>query len=138
MPFSGVIHESRLRVRYAETDAAGLAHHGSFIAWLELGRVEWLRSIGHSYAELERSGYHLAVVELSVRYVRPAHFDDELIVRTAITRVRSREASFVYEIVTSDNKPLQVSNATTRHLWLRNGIVSKMPDGIARTLEGLD
>lgn len=135
MPFSGHVNECRLRVRYAETDAAGLAHHGSFVAWLELGRVEWLRSIGHSYAELERSGFHLAVVELSIRYVRPAHFDDELIVRTGITRVRSREASFVYEVVTAEPYPKQVVNATSRHLWLKAGRVAKMPEELSRSLE---
>lgn len=135
MPFTDIVYESTVRVRYAETDASGLAHHAAYVPWLEIGRVEWLRFLGQSYASLERSGYHLAVVELHCRYVRPARFDDELIVRTAITRIRSRELSFVYEIVTADPHPIQVCNATSRHIWLRSGSIAKMPDELSRLIE---
>ena len=136
MPFSEIIHETKVRVRFAETDAAGIVHHGSYIPWLELGRVEWLRAIGHSYADLEKDGYHLAVVEMNCRYVRPARFDDQLVVRTAVTNVRSREVSFIYEVVTDAVRPHQVCNATTRHFWLKRGRIAKMPAALSLTLSG--
>lgn len=136
MAFFDFVHEARIRVRYSETDAAGLAHHAAYVAWLELARVEWLRAIGHSYADFERAGYHLAVVELTIKYVRPARFDDPLVVRVGITRVRSREVTFVYEIVTDEPRPRQLGSAVTRHVWLKGGSIAKAPEALARTIEG--
>jgi acyl-CoA thioester hydrolase len=66
----------RLRARFAETDAMGIVHHAAYLPWLEAARVEYLRALGHPYAELRSSGTDLAVVEVSVRYLRPVHFDD--------------------------------------------------------------
>ncbi len=128
MPLSTEIHETRLRVRYAETDAAGIAHHSAFVAWLEVGRVAWMRTAGASYAEIEASGYSLPVVELRIRYVAPARFDDELRVRAALADVRSRSLTFVYEVVTDQLRPRQLANGTTRHICLRGGQVCPLPE----------
>ena len=130
MPLSTRIHPFELRVRYAETDAAGLAHHGSYPAWLEAARVEWLRAGGIRYADLEAEGYHLAVVEMAIRYVSPARFDDPLVVRTGLVSARSREATFRYEIVIDEPSPRQVASATTRHLCLRDGRIARLPTSL--------
>src|SRR5688572_5853666 len=98
MPLSTLVHETAIRVRYAETDAAGIAHHAAFVPWLEAGRVDWLRAAGGSYRQLETEGYSLPVVELRLRYVGPARFDDELVVRTGLSELRSRSLRFVYEV----------------------------------------
>jgi acyl-CoA thioester hydrolase len=127
-----------LRVRYAETDAAGLAHHGSYPAWLEAARVEWLRAGGVSYAELEQQGYHLAVVEMRLRYVAPARFDDLLHVRIALVRARSREALFDYEIVSATEHPRQIATATTRHLSLHRGRLAPLPPTLRAQLDTPD
>lgn len=127
MPLSTTIRETALRVRYAETDAAGIAHHGAYVAWLECGRVEWLRDQGVSYAALEREGFHLPVVAIDLRYVAPARFDDRLVVRTGVADARSREVRFVYEIVTDEPHPRQLANGSTRHLCLHRGAVSRFP-----------
>ncbi len=119
-----------LRVRYAETDAAGLAHHASYVPWLEAARIEWLREAGVAYADLERDGYHLAVVELHLRYVSPARFDDELVVRSAVVSARSREVVFRYELVRDEENARQVANGTSRHLCLRHGRIAKLPEAI--------
>ena len=66
----------RLRVRFAETDAMGVVHHGAYLPYLESARVEYLRSLGHPYAELRQEGIELPVIELAVRYLRPVRFDD--------------------------------------------------------------
>lgn len=132
MPLSTRLHESDLRVRYVETDAAGIAHHGAYIAWLEVGRVEWMRAGGASYAELEAEGYSLPVVELTIRYVSPARFDDLLTVRTALTDVRSRTVTFIYEVVTREAHPRQLANASTRHICVYGGRVARLPERIQR------
>ena len=68
----------RVRVRFAETDAMGVAHHGSYLPWLEEARVGYLRSCGHPYTEVRAGGNDIAVVECHVRYRTPAAFEDEL------------------------------------------------------------
>jgi len=128
MPLSTEVTETCLRVRYAETDAMGIAHHSAYLPWLEVGRVEWMRARGMSYAELERQGYALPVVDVHVRFVTAARFDDALVVRAAVWDVRSRSVRFSYEIVTDEPHPRQVANATTRHICLRHGEIARLPD----------
>src|SRR3954453_23457303 len=77
-------HTIHIRVRYPEVDAMGYLHHSRYLQYFEMGRVELLRSLGHSYVELERKGVFFVVVKVEVRYKAPAHYDDEL---TLITRL---------------------------------------------------
>jgi acyl-CoA thioester hydrolase len=74
----------RLRVRFAETDAMGIVHHAAYLPYLEATRVEYLRAIGHPYADVRREGVDFAVLEVAVRYLQPLHFDDEVDVRLAV------------------------------------------------------
>src|SRR5437870_12594131 len=79
------------RVRYAETDAMGIAHHSSFVVWMEMGRTEFMRAHGFTYRELEAMGVMMPVLELNMRYKQPAYYDDELRVTTwveELSRVR--------------------------------------------------
>ena len=78
-------HALTIRVRYAESDQMGLAHHGAYITWFEAARIEWLRCIGHSYRQLELDGVLMPVTELTVRYKRSLRFDDEAILTTTAT-----------------------------------------------------
>lgn len=136
MPLSTAVHAATLRVRYGETDAAGIAHHSAFVHWLELGRVEWLRSMGSSYADLERDGYSLPVVELHLRYVAPARFDDLLQVRVGLADARSRSVRFVYEVVTDRAPQRQLANGMSQHICLHRGNVAPLPEALRRlTLE---
>ncbi len=77
-------HRTRLRVRYAESDQMGYAHHAAYVVWLELARIEWLRAQGESYRDLEASGVLLPVIACSLRYRRPLRFDDEMELTTCI------------------------------------------------------
>src|SRR5687768_17830509 len=79
-----MIHTHRFRVRYAETDAMRVAHHAAYLVWLEAARVEALRALGFSFADVEASGYGHAVRDLRIQYRRPARFDQELVMRVAI------------------------------------------------------
>ena len=137
MPIATHIQATDLRVRYGETDAAGIAHHAAFVNWLEVGRVEWLRAMGSSYAGLEQAGYSLPVVELQLRYVSPARFDDHLVIRTALSDARSRTVSFVYEVMSAGSRPRQLASGMTRHICLRHGQVAPIPEAV-RTLIGRD
>src|SRR2546423_14981145 len=70
------------RVRYAETDAMGLAHHSSYVIWMEMGRTEFMRAHGFTYRELEAEGVMMPVLELNVRYKQASYYDDELRIST--------------------------------------------------------
>lgn len=88
----------RLRVRFAETDQMGVAHHSAYVVWLEAARVEWLRERGISYREMEAAGLSLAVSSLGVHYHKSARFDDELLVTPLLTEAKSRRFRFLYRV----------------------------------------
>lgn len=95
-------HATELRVRYAETDRMGIVYYANYLVWCEVGRVEFMRALGGSYADLEAQGYGLAVAEATVRYVAPARFDDRVRVETSLVGVRSRAVTFDYVISNVD------------------------------------
>ena len=93
-----VPHVSELRVRYSETDQMGVVYHAEYLVWCEVGRTDFIRGLGLSYAELERRGTALAVAEASIRYHAPARYDDLIRVETRLVDVRSRAITFEYLI----------------------------------------
>jgi acyl-CoA thioester hydrolase len=96
-------HTTELRVRYAETDRMGVVYYANYLIWCEVGRVEFLRARGRSYAQLEAEGVGLAVAEAKVRYLAPARFDDLVRVQTTLTGVRSRAVTFDYLITHAES-----------------------------------
>jgi acyl-CoA thioester hydrolase len=93
------VNEIQVRVRYAETDQMGVVYHANYLVWMEMGRVELCRSIGIRYRDMEQEdGVLLAVAEVSCRYLSPARFDDEVLVKTEVTRSSSRLLDFGYEM----------------------------------------
>lgn len=78
---------TQLTVRYAETDMMGVVYHGSYIPWLEVGRTQLLKELGLPYRQLEESGFRLPVLEVALKYLRPARYDD---VVTIVTRLNER------------------------------------------------
>lgn len=118
---------TRLRVRFAETDQMAVAHHGAYAAWLEVARVEWLRTHGYAYTALEAEGVSLAVSALSVRYRGAARFDDELLVETRLVGAGSRGCRFAYEI-RRDGDDALIARAETDHVAVdRRGRAVRLP-----------
>jgi acyl-CoA thioester hydrolase len=89
---------SRLRVRYAETDQMGVAWHGNYFAWFEVGRTDLLRERGMSYRELEQQDLYLPVIEARAAYARPARYDDALLIETRIASHSGARVAFEYEV----------------------------------------
>ena len=109
-----VICESRLRVRYAETDQMGVVYHANHFIWFEIGRVELLRQLGFSYRDMEEQDKcFIAVVDARCRYKAPAHYDDEIIVRTHLKGVRESVIHFGYELLRPDDGTLLAEGETT-------------------------
>lgn len=92
------IAPARVRVRFGDTDAAGIVYYGNYLRFFEAARVEALRSAGVSYADLVAGGLQTVVVEASVRYRRPAVFDDLLLVHARVTDVGRAQFRFAYEV----------------------------------------
>jgi acyl-CoA thioester hydrolase len=109
-------YETKLRVRYAETDQMGVVYHSNYIVWFEVGRVEMLRQLGFTYREMEREDdTHIAVVEANCRFKAPAHYDDLILVRTRLLNVRESLLHFGYEVVRESDGRL-LAEGETVHL----------------------
>jgi acyl-CoA thioester hydrolase len=107
----------RVRVRFAETDAMGVAHHGSYLPWLEEARVGYLRSCGHPYTEVRAGGHDIAVVECHVRYRTPAAFEDELDVHCLVAPPTRATFEIAYLVRRGDET---VATAVTVHAFLES------------------
>ena len=101
-----------VRVRYAETDAAGVVYYANYLAYMEVARVEWLRALGCPVKEAEARGVHLPVVEARGRYLQPAQLDDLLEIRIALTDVKRASFSFDYEVRRGEDL---IARGYTRH-----------------------
>jgi acyl-CoA thioester hydrolase len=108
------VNETKLRVRYAETDQMGVAYHSNHLIWFEVGRVEFMRQLGFSYRDMEREdGLFIAVAEVHCRYRAPVHYDEEILVRTRLKHVRKSVVVFSYELVRAEGGALLAEGETT-------------------------
>ena len=108
------VNETRIRVRYAETDQMGVVYHANHFIWFEVGRVELLRQFGFSYKDMEREDdCFIAVVDARCRYKAPVHYDDEVIVRTYLKHVREKMIHFGYELRNAKTGKLLAEGETT-------------------------
>jgi len=124
-----------LNVRYAETDMMGVAYHGSYLPWFELGRTALLKAHGLPYRELETAGYFLPVLEMSARYLRPARYDDELEI---VTTLRERPVARIrldYEVYRG---PEVLATGHTVHAFIdREGRPTRPPAHFAAKMAEL-
>src|ERR1700755_1472464 len=112
--------ESRVRVRYAETDQMGVVYHANYLVWFEVGRVDFIRSLGMDYRTMEREdGIGIAVVDVSARYKAPARYDDELVIETRLLAARGAVIKFGYKVLRVDDGALLCEGETV------HGVVGK-------------
>jgi acyl-CoA thioester hydrolase len=123
---------SVIRVRYAETDQMGIAYHGGYFAWFEVGRTDLLRASGVTYRELEKEGLRLPVIETEARFLLPAYYDDVLEVRTRVLKVGGARVSFAYEIVRAEES---LATGSTGHASVDpSGRPRRLPEALRRFL----
>jgi acyl-CoA thioester hydrolase len=125
----------RLRVRFAETDQMGIAHHGAYVVWMEAARVEWLRERGMSYKEWEREGVSLAVSGIDLEYRASATFDDELIIETNLIEARSRRFRFRYVITRVADNAFLAKGSSLHTPMDQTGRAIRLPEKWLRGLE---
>ena len=129
--------ETTFYVRYAETDHMGIVHHSHYVVWMEEGRSEYMRRNGLDYVAIEQSGLSLAVTEVNVRYLAPAHYNERVTVRTRIDSLRSRALTFGYEIINADTRQRLVVGSVKLMLIDRQGQVVSMPDAFQTLLKNV-
>ena len=127
---SSAFHDVEFRVRYAETDQMGVVYHTNYLVWCEVGRTDFIRSRGMSYADIERAGIGLAVSEVSARFHAAARYDDRVRVRTTLAELRSRGITFDYVITRADDGLRLVTARTALVSIDRSGRLVALPSNV--------
>jgi acyl-CoA thioester hydrolase len=128
--------DARLRVRYAETDQMGMAYYANYLVWFEVGRAEYCRQHGFAYRDLERQhGVYLPVAEAHCRYITSARYDEEILVRTRLSQLRTRAMTFHYQILRATDETLLAEGHTVHIVLNAKGRPRTLPRELARALE---
>jgi acyl-CoA thioester hydrolase len=130
-----VTGEIQFRVRYAETDQMRVVYHANYLVWCEMGRTDLIRRLGTSYADIEKSGIGLAVVDATIRYHAAAKYEDMIRVKTVVLEARSRSVTFQYTIENADTGARLVTARTTLASINGEGKLVAMPVDLRQSLE---
>lgn len=126
-------HTISIRVRYTEVDAMGYLHHSRFLQYFEMGRIEFLRAMGFSYADLEREGVFFVVTKAEIRFKAPARYDEELTLTTRVERQTHVRFDHAYELRRGN---LVLAEATTTIACVgRDGKLRAMPEALLAFLD---
>lgn len=120
-------NEISFRVRYSETDQMGVVYHGNYAQYLEMGRVEWLRSMGISYKNMEENGVMLPVISLQVKYKKPAMYDDLLTVRTILKKKLTVKIEFDFQIFNEKQVLLAEANVVLAFIDMKRNRPVRCP-----------
>jgi acyl-CoA thioester hydrolase len=125
--------ETQVNVRYAETDQMGIVYYANYLVWFEVGRVAWCKAKGFHYADMESTDQrYLMVAEASCRYKAPAHFEDEIVVRTGLAKATDRIIHYCYQICSKSTGQLLATGQTTHVVADMNFRPSRLPDHYRR------
>lgn len=129
-------HETKIRVRYAETDQMGVVYHGNYFQYFEAARGEWLRSLGFSYADMEKSGIIMPVVEVQCKYLRPALYDELITVKVILQELpQHHKITFLQEIYNEGNELLASGRVILFFMNTQNKQRAKMPEALYEKLK---
>jgi len=130
-------NEIDIRVRYAETDRMGVAWHGHYLSWFEIGRTAWMRDAGCPYGELEdQGGIFFPVIRVHARYRASARYDDRLRIKTELVRVRGARVEFEYEVVRVETDQLLATGSTEHAATDATGKPCRLPEELRERLLG--
>lgn len=127
--------QTKVRVRYAETDQMGVVYYANYFVWCEIGRVEFFRQLGYDYKQMEMADdCHLPVVEAQCRYRSPARYDDEVVIETRVTTLRAHIIKFGYRLLRGDQL---LAEAETVHVSVDREMRRKaLPEKYASAIRG--
>lgn len=131
-------HQTKIRVRYSETDQMGVVYHGNYVQYFEVGRVEWLRNKGISYKWMEENGIMLPVVSLTMNYKKPARYDELLTLKTFLKNKTTVKIEFDYELYNENEELLTTANSILVFVNKKTGKPMVPPQDILDILESTE
>ena len=122
-------HETKIRVRYAETDQMDVVYHGNYAQYFEVGRAESIRQLGFTYKDMEAMGVVMPIVEWHAKYLRPAHYDELLTIRTILKELPDdHRIEFHQEVYNESEKLLTVGRVVLYFIDASTKQKTSMPD----------
>ena len=131
----GSWHETKLRVRFEETDMMGVVYYAKFFNWLEVGRVGLMRDVGLPYSKWESKNFHIPVVQAHADYKSSARFDEEILVKSRVASVGNSSIRFENEVYKLPQSELVCTGHTVHVLIDAQGRPTRIPDDIRAMLE---
>lgn len=123
------------RVIYGDTDKMGVVYYANYLRWFERGRSEFLRGCGLPYGGIEAQGFHFPVVEVNCRYVRPARYEELVLIETRLASVSRASLIFTYRIM-RDGEEAPLATGSTKHACINAaGKILRIPDDVLRILQ---
>lgn len=127
---------TQMRVRYAETDQMNVVYYGNYAQYFEVGRVESVRQLGYTYKDMEQSGVIMPVVEMHVRYLRPATYDDLLTVKTTLREMPvDHRLEFFHEVFNEEGKLLCAGAVKLYFLNAADRSKTNIPEALKKKLQ---
>jgi len=130
------VSENKIRVRYAETDQMNVVYHGNYAQYFETARAETIRQLGLTYKDIEAMGIVMPVVELHTKFLRPAHYDDLLTVKTILKELPAdHRIEFHHEVYNEEEKLLTTAKVLLYFMDIKKMEKTKMPEALREKLE---
>jgi len=125
---------TKTRVRYSETDQMGVVYHGNYAQFFEMGRTEWLRSLGVTYKDMEKSGIILPVVSINLIFIKSALYDDILTIHTFLKKEPMVKIEFNYEIKNQLDELICTGSSVLAFIDTKNMKPTRCPDYLLKGL----
>lgn len=129
------MHQTKIKVRYGETDQMGVVYHGNYAHYLEIGRLEWLDAIGVSYRQMEANGVMLPVVSMSLKYYKSAVYGDTITISTTLLKRPTASIEFNYKIHNSSGKLLTTAHTKLAFVDMKSNFPMRCPQYILDQLQ---
>ena len=129
--------ETKIRVEYHHTDQMGIVHHSNYVKFFEVARTEWLRAMGLTYAEMERRGVMMPIVEVNVKYRQPAYYDELISVTASVDELPMARMVFNYEIHGADGREIATGSTTLGFIDKETRRPQRAPKWLMEVLERL-
>ena len=125
---------TKTRIRYSETDQMGVVYHGNYAQFFELGRTEWMRSLGVTYKDMEISGIMLPVISINFKFIKSALYDDVLTIKTILNKKPMVKIEFEYEIVNQNNELICTGSSILAFMNSKTMKPTRCPDYLLKGL----
>ena len=129
------ITETQIRVRYGETDRMGYVYYGNYASYFEVARVEALRNLGMSYRDMEDSGIMLPVLHFEIKYIKPAFYDDLVIIKTTVGEMPKARIRFQYESFNAAGELINIGETTLVFIHKATGKPCAAPEEFMKKLQ---